>query len=560
MLLAVSPPALHAAQDLNNDGWPDLVFTNLYTGGSYITNSYVYWGAATNPYPTNTRVLLPTEGATGVATVDLNKDGMLDIVIANNRRYNTTFNINSYIYWGDPAHTFTSTAPTLLPTTGAYGVSTVDLDGSGCLDVVFSNNRAGTYQTNSYIYYGSTSGATWTPSSLAQLPTYSAFGNFVADFDNNGFLDILFTQTMTANSYLYWGSSAGFSSGNGLKIPGVSPGPPAVADIDNNGYLDIVFANGTDTSPYSVNSYIYWGNATATYTTKNELPSFDAACAKIADLNSDGHLDIVIANNQDGSTCSINSYIYWGDSDNTYSSRSELPTDGAMDIAVGDLNKDGYLDIVFANLKTDASYYANSFIYWGSAGGYSAANHSLLPTVGGHSVSIAGSNIWGCDNGKAMNYPLWATENGYSWNLLSSWEYEFVALKNELLNEGALDLSDEEIAQLISLYEDGNAGGHPSPINIDGMSWSYYGDLLSTGTVNAGNYNFLIAGLDGPTAWYGAEDGTYNFLLKAEGSGGFSQGGEVPEPSTLVLLLPLAILGIWRLRMNDKVNGADNRR
>jgi len=239
----------------------------------------------------------------------------------------------------------------------------------------------------------------------------------------------------------------------------------------------------------------------------------------------------------------LNSYIYWGAAANPYTSVSQLPTQGALGNTAADLNGDGYLDLIFSNHNVGGSFGVSSSIYWGAENGsYTAATPIATNAAGG--VAVSGSNIYGSASGYGSVLPLWASENGYGVDILSAWEYEFVALKNELLNDGELDLSGLEIAELIELFKDGKAGENPSPVSIDGMTWSYYGDLISTGTVNGGNYTFLIDGLDGPTAWY--EDSAYNFYLKPAAFGGFPQEGEVPEPSTLLLLLPLIGFGLRR--------------
>ncbi|KJJ83756.1 secreted protein, partial [Candidatus Omnitrophus magneticus] len=99
-LFCVTPILANAANDLNGDGYPDIVFSNELNGTNRNINSYIYWGASTGPYSTKTE--LPTSGGTTSSIIDLNNDGYLDIVFSN--VYNgTSYNINSYIYWGASA-------------------------------------------------------------------------------------------------------------------------------------------------------------------------------------------------------------------------------------------------------------------------------------------------------------------------------------------------------------------------------------------------------------------------------------------------------------------------
>ncbi|KJJ84676.1 hypothetical protein OMAG_001456, partial [Candidatus Omnitrophus magneticus] len=200
--------------------------------------------------------------------------------------------------------------------------------------------------------------------------------------------------------------------------------------------MDIVFSNNWNDTSVNINSYIYWGAATGPYSTKTELATSGARGNSIADLNTDGYPDIVFSNYHNGSTRNINSYIYWGASSGPYSTKTELATIGATGNSIADLNNDGYLDIVFSNNWNDTSGNINSYIYWGAATGpYSTKTE--LATSGAYGVSIAGSNIFGNESGYTGNViPLWATQGGYSWGLLTSPEYQLVAVKNEQLNSG----------------------------------------------------------------------------------------------------------------------------
>jgi len=546
--LAGFAPGHLVAADKLNDGYPDIVFSNQSDGSSCNVNSCVYWGAASNPYSTSTG--LPTIGAWGNTIADLDNSGYADIVFSNYWD-GTSTRQNSYVYWGAASAPFSTV--TDLPTVGAVGSSTADLNGDGYADIVFSNaeNHPVTFHVNSYIYWGAASAPY---SSTTMLPTRGARGNSVADLNKDGYLDIVFSNCSAdgtiydIHSYIYWGAATNpYSSKTMLPTSGAQGN--SVADLNNDGYLDIVFSSSNDNSSCNTNSYIYWGAATNPYSSKTMLPTSWANDNTVADLNSDGYLDIVFSNSYDGSSYNINSYIYWGAATNPYSSKTMLPTSGAQGNSVADLNKDGYLDVVFANRFDGSSYNINSYIYWGGASDPYSSKTELL-TSGAMGVSVSESLIFSSDSGFGTVLPLWASENGYGVDILSAWEYEFVALKNDLLNDGALDLSGLEIAELIQLFKDGKAGDNPSPVSIDDMTWSYYGDLISTGTVDGDNYALLIDGLDGPTAWY--QDSAYNFYLKPATFEGIPQEGEVPEPSTLLLLIFGGISAILRCRGSDK--------
>lgn len=59
----------------------------------------------------------------------------------------------------------------------------------------------------------------------------------------------------TIDSYVYYGSSGGFTIS--LGVPTIGAVAAAVEDLDEDGYLDIVFANHNDGADYTV----CWGSA-----------------------------------------------------------------------------------------------------------------------------------------------------------------------------------------------------------------------------------------------------------------------------------------------------------
>ena len=102
---------------------------------------------------------------------------------------------------------------------------------------------------------------------------------------------------------------------------------------------------------------------------KTELPTYDSQGNNIGDLNKDGYLDVVFANWQG------NNIIYWGSSSGySISSRTSLPSQGSTAVSIADMNKDNYLDLIFSNTGTSS----NITVYYNSASGFNSSNKLIL--------------------------------------------------------------------------------------------------------------------------------------------------------------------------------------
>ncbi|MFQ6101258.1 MAG: FG-GAP repeat domain-containing protein [Anaerolineae bacterium] len=415
LFLGFTLPVSDDMVSFEQDGYPDLVLSNYYSGtigsgGDYADESYLYYGSASGFTDTN-RAELPARSASGNAIADLNNDGFLDIAVA---RGNTADTLNgpAYIYWGSSDGYAESNRTELSSYVSTCSIAS-DLDQDGYLDIVICNFMDSSFNltTDSYIYWGSSSG--YTDTNRTDLPTIGAVAAYAADFDKDGRLDLMFsnyrngnsellTTTFAISSYLYWGRGTGYTVTNRTDLPTVGAYGDSAADLNLDGYLDIVISNrrtgGSEavTSTHEINSYVYWGSSAGfTETNRLELPTVGSYGNSVADLNGDGYPEIVFSNHYNGITYALNSYIYWNNAGTfTIANRSELPTTGATGNCVGDLDLDGYLDIVFSSRRSGDDHNVPSYIYWGSSSvEYTTTNRTTLNTHGALGCSIAGGTI-----------------------------------------------------------------------------------------------------------------------------------------------------------------------
>jgi hypothetical protein len=228
---------------------------------------------------------------------------------------------------------------------------------------------------DSYVYFGSSSG--FTSSNRQSLPTHGASQCQVADLNADTLLDIAFTNYMTdestaTNSSIYWGQPSGlFDVAAVTQLPTQGATNAAIADFDNDGIDDLVFANYALGHQRNIDSYVYFG---PDFTSRTDLPTTGANDVEVADLDHDGSLDVVFANYR-GTSTGVQSIVYYGSPVGPTTDRStSLQTQGGLDAEIADLDGDGWEDLVFANNENGGQYSIESKVFWSSLGEFDDAD------------------------------------------------------------------------------------------------------------------------------------------------------------------------------------------
>ncbi|MFN0165373.1 MAG: FG-GAP repeat domain-containing protein [Bryobacteraceae bacterium] len=436
-------PALAATTvsvaDLNRDGFPDILFGNAHDADSYDVPSYIYWGGP-NGYSPYRRSGLLGFGVAGSGIADLNRDGHPDVLLVGHLS-GSTHVLPSTIYWGNPEHSYSSASTTLLDPGGEMEYSAADLDDDGYPDLVLLHGK------QAAIWWGSAGGhrpenRTFLPmrqpisSSIADLnrdgfldivmtshagpaethaPVMILWGNAnrfkdarttefelgaasteantIADLNRDGYLDLIFPQGMSDQSEIWYGSAEGYRPQNHKLIDADGAPHAAVADLDADGWLDVVFTAATTATRPTTNlkAWIYWGSpngfSTAARTPLENYTGLDAAAA---DFNRDGHLDLVLTNYRSDTARDMPAFVYWGDGTRNFSEKRRTILEATSCSAVDalDLNRDGWVDLVISNHQKSFDHSAGTYIYWGGAEGFSRQRRAHLPTVGVHLDSM----------------------------------------------------------------------------------------------------------------------------------------------------------------------------
>lgn len=167
-----------------------------------------------------------------------------------------------------------------------------------------------------------------------------------ADFNKDGFLDIVLANEFQPNTLLLSNGQKGFTDASLVFTATPHDSEDiAIADFDNNGWLDIVFVSEDD---FKHEMYLNQGQGNFT-NVSSRLPNSEANAVAVADFNNDGFVDLLIGNNGQN-TMLINN----GKGEFKDETKERLPVimEVTQDVKVADLDKDGDLDIVEGNEGT----------------------------------------------------------------------------------------------------------------------------------------------------------------------------------------------------------------
>lgn len=194
---------------------------------------------------------------------------------------------------------------------------------------------------------------------------YGATSMAVADVNGDGYPDLA-VLTECGDSQCDTGGDIGVLLGSGdgtFQSPlvdssgGWIPLSVAIADVNGDGHPDLIVANECqDKSDCSNgNVAVLLGNGDGTFQAPVSYNSggYFAYSVAIGDVNGDGIPDLVVSNIcQSSGSCDDGSVsVLWGNGNGTFQAAISYGTGGmaAASVAISDVNGDGYPDIVVAN-------------------------------------------------------------------------------------------------------------------------------------------------------------------------------------------------------------------
>jgi len=302
----------------NGAGVTNVNFVNLNSGGviSIATNRGNFVVASSLPVGS---------GPVSVATADVNSDGRIDVICANQFDGTLRVLINNgsgqFSAGGNPSSGGLTTSVTTADVNGDSKPDLISVNAQNSTLTILTNNGTGLFPVPSQITVGGT------PASV-----------IAADVNFDGKQDLI-TANFDAHTLVVLTNtgSGGFAF---ASTNGVGPNPFSVtkADVNLDGKVDLISANygsGTLTVLTNNGSGRFFANATNTV---NGSPR----CVIAADMNNDGKIDLisagglltVLTNNGSGGFLLAASPIAGGQ---------------AYSVTAADVNGDGKMDLATAN-------------------------------------------------------------------------------------------------------------------------------------------------------------------------------------------------------------------
>lgn len=234
--ILMNEPRWLLAADFNNNGWLDLFVSQIYG-----PRCMILWGGP-DGFSMDRCTLLSAEGTSCAQAADLTGNGWLDLIIGGHQSLSKKYKYESYIYiyWGGPDG-YREDRRTQLPCYTCNSLTIADFNNDGILDIFATSYNAGRDRDcNSYIYWGMPGGV-YSVENRTRLWGHSACGCVAADFNEDGWIDLAVAHHKTYGSHpgyskIWWNGPNGFCEKNVTKLP--TNGPHGMTPVDPGNIMD----------------------------------------------------------------------------------------------------------------------------------------------------------------------------------------------------------------------------------------------------------------------------------------------------------------------------------
>lgn len=340
---------------------------DIFTGGVGSSPAVVYLNDAGSYLAVPTTLQSTLDAETG----DLDSDGDLDMFIANGNAAGVYLNTGSGV--------FTFNGQNNLAIGQTLSTALGDLDGDGDLDALVGRQS----NVGDLVLFNDGSGQFSVGPQLLGIADDTTFEVALGDIDSDGDLDI-----WTANAYgagaadkLFFNDGSGGFTQSSQSLDLFDSTDVDFADLDNDGDLDTFVTNGG----YSVaqGNTIWLNDGTGQFTDSGQaLGDKFHTGVDLGDLDGDGDIDAFVVVSA-GQYSGAGNQVWLNDGAGNFTVTAQvLGAANSEAVALGDMDGDGDLDAVVANMGSPDVLYLNdgagSFVDSGLALGGNELSYSVV--------------------------------------------------------------------------------------------------------------------------------------------------------------------------------------
>jgi uncharacterized repeat protein (TIGR01451 family) len=381
--------------DYNNDGWEDLYVTNL----SNSANNQLFRALGGGNFTEITNINISNQAWTSIGSIwaDIDNDGDQDVLIIND----TEFAAKLYLNNGNESFSEVTNSGLNASPQYYHGGAFADYDNDGFLDLVLTNY----FDTRFHELYHNNGNGTFTAieNTTITLESRKSLGPVWGDYNNDGNQDLFIPNGNGQNNSLFKnngnGSFTKINTGAIVNDGGNSVGA-CWGDYDNDGYIDLFVANASNE-----NNFLYRNNGDETFTkiTSGVIVNdggHSHGCHWV-DVDNDGDKDLYVTNDEGPK------FLYINDGSGGFERKANEDLAFNFGNAFGqswaDFDKDGDMD-VYVSTHSDQP----NALFCNAGNNYNWISIKLQGTVSnrdgiGARVKVKSSGIWQTSQVTAQN-------------------------------------------------------------------------------------------------------------------------------------------------------------
>ena len=378
--------------DVNGDNYDDVLISD-YAYNNYQGIGYIYFGGSS--MNSNADVILEgsEEGSYFGESIsfagDVNGDNFDDVIIGESYYYSRTGRI--CIYQGglsmDSIPDMSAIGEDYGGNFGSSVANAGDVNGDGYEDVIIGSQGYNRSRGRAYIYFGGILEDTIPDIILEGEIKDSYFGYVVSslgDINKDGFDDVVIGaygyNNYRGRCYIYYGGSSMDSIAD-FVMTGEEEGDRfgyslSSLDFNRDSYNDLIIGADRNNEKRG-RCYIYYGGAEMdtiadlTISGQEADNRFGKSVSDAGDVNGDGYNDIIIGAWRYSNSTGRGYIFFGGDSPDTiadviFSGENDWDWFGSMVSNVGDINGDGFEDVVIVAPRYDSDK-GKCYLYYGGS-------------------------------------------------------------------------------------------------------------------------------------------------------------------------------------------------